>query len=215
MKKTIGALIALCAGLGAAVSVARPASTDGSLQANVGPGYTISLTRDGAKVTHLDPGTYTITVTDQADVHDFHLYGPGVDQATTVDGTGTSTWTVTFTDGTYTYVCDAHPTTMKGSFTVGSVPATTTTTTTRLPALTVRARATASGRIVTVHATASRRASLDFALLRGSSRVAHLTRSGATVTARLRAPGAGRYTARVIARAGTLSTRATRPVTVR
>ena len=34
------------------------------------------------------------------------------------------TWTVTLTDGTYTYVCDVHST-MKGSFTVGTVTAPT------------------------------------------------------------------------------------------
>ena len=35
---------------------------------------------------------------------------------------GTVTWTVTITDGTYTFICDAHPTQMKGSFTAGNVP---------------------------------------------------------------------------------------------
>ena len=29
---------------------------------------------------------------------------------------------MTFTDGTYTFLCDAHPAQMKGSFTVGNVP---------------------------------------------------------------------------------------------
>ena len=36
-------------------------------------------------------------------------------------GTGEQTWDVTLTDGKYTYICDAHATTMKGSFTVGTV----------------------------------------------------------------------------------------------
>ena len=77
-------------------------------QANVGPGYAISLTQNGTKVTHLDPGTYTINVNDQADVHNFDLFGPGVKESTGVDTIGMTTWTVTFPDGTYTYVCDAH-----------------------------------------------------------------------------------------------------------
>jgi plastocyanin len=34
------------------------------------------------------------------------------------------TWTVTFTDGTYRFVCDAHPASMIGRFTVGTPPAT-------------------------------------------------------------------------------------------
>src|SRR6478736_738539 len=131
MKTKLGVLLVLSiAGLAAAVSVARPASTDGVLAANVGPGYSISLTQNGTKVTHLDPGTYTVTVNDQADIHNFDLFGPGVKESTGVDTTGTVTWTVTFTDGTYNYVCDAHPASMHGKFTVGTVQTTTTTTTT-------------------------------------------------------------------------------------
>ena len=126
--KTIGTLLLLCAGLAAAVSVARPASGDnGTLQASVGPGFAISLTQNGAKVTHLDPGTYTIDVNDQAAEHNFHLFGPGVNETTDIGGTGTTTWSVTFQDGaTYDYVCDAHAAAMHGRFTVGAVAATTT-----------------------------------------------------------------------------------------
>mgnify|MGYP003693997893 CR=1 FL=1 len=54
--------------------------------------------------------------------HNFHLSGPGVDQKTDVEASGTVNWTVTITDGTYTFICDAHPTQMKGSFTAGNVP---------------------------------------------------------------------------------------------
>lgn len=95
--------------------------TTGELQARVGPGFTISLTDDaGARVTKLDPGTYTIEVEDESDQHNFHLFGPGVDRSTSVAGEGKETWSVTFKDGTYTFVCDPHSSTMKGSFTVGS-----------------------------------------------------------------------------------------------
>jgi plastocyanin len=112
-------------------SAGRPADV-ATLTGTVGPGFTISLTdASGAKVTHLDPGDYTIVVHDLADIHDFHLAGPGVDQVTSVEGTDDTTWHVTLTDGTYTYVCDPHSTTMNGSFTVGNAapppPPTTTT----------------------------------------------------------------------------------------
>ena len=84
--------------------------------------YQISLTdSSGAKVTHVDPGQYTISVHDFATLHDFHLSGPGVDQATEVETTVQTTWNVTFTDGTYRFRCDAHPTLMRGSFTSGTV----------------------------------------------------------------------------------------------
>jgi plastocyanin len=98
------------------------AAADGTpLKGTVGPGFTISLKdANGAAVSHLDPGAYTITVDDLGVDHNFHLSGPGVDQATDIDGTGTVTWNVTFTDGKYTFVCDAHSSTMKGSFTVGT-----------------------------------------------------------------------------------------------
>jgi hypothetical protein len=99
---------------------ARTAQT--TLHGVVGPGFTISLTDDsGNRVTHLDPGTYTIDVKDQSNQHNFDLQGPGVSQATDVEFVGSATWTVTFTDGTYKYVCDAHPSLMHGSFTVGTV----------------------------------------------------------------------------------------------
>ncbi|MCS7008019.1 MAG: plastocyanin/azurin family copper-binding protein [Gaiellaceae bacterium] len=95
------------------------------LVGTVGPGFTITL-RDaqGASVTRLDPGTYEIEVRDLSDIHNFHLRGPGVDRATSVEGTGTETWTVTLREGTYTYLCDPHPTSMRGTFTVGAPSAT-------------------------------------------------------------------------------------------
>ncbi|MGZ4335279.1 MAG: hypothetical protein ACXVRJ_13550 [Gaiellaceae bacterium] len=214
MKKTLGVILVLSfAGLAAAVSVARPASTDGSLDANVGPGFAISLTQNGAKVTHLDPGTYTISVNDQADVHDFHLQGPGVDQATTIEGIGKTTWTVTFGDGTFLFFCDAHPASLFGKFTVGTV--TTTTTTTPPPALKVTASAKAIGRVVAVTATANRTASLDFGLWKGTKRVAHATAKAKTKTVRLKAPAAGRYVAKVVAKSGSSTAKASKAVTVK
>jgi plastocyanin len=76
----------------------------------------------GNAVTNLDPGTYDIAVSDRSEEHNFHLSGPNVDQTTAVALKEEVTWTVTFTDGRYTFVCDAHPTTMRGGFTVGTVP---------------------------------------------------------------------------------------------
>jgi plastocyanin len=215
MKKTIGVtLILLCAGLAAAVSVARPASTAGTLDAKVGPGFTISLTQNGARVTHLDPGTYTIDVDDQAAEHNFHLSGPGVDQATTVEDTGTTTWTVTFQDGTYSYQCDAHASTMHGSFTVGDVAATTPATPKPAP-LTAHATAKAVGRLVSLRVSASRTATFTISLVRGTTTVAHRTAKGTAATFKLKAPKAGRYVAKVVATAGGATARATASVTVK
>jgi plastocyanin len=212
MKKTIGVLLALsCAGLLAAVSVAHSASTDGTLQATVGPGYSISLTQNGTKVTHLDPGTYTINVDDKADVHNFHLFGPGVDQSTSVDAITTATWTVTFADGSYTYDCDAHPASMLGKFTVGNV----TTTSPTVTPLKVTAKAKATGRTVAVTAMATKAASLDFGLWKGTKRVAHATAKAKVKTVKLKAPAAGRYVAKVTATASGKTAKASASVTVK
>ena len=217
MKTKLGVILVLSiAGLAAAVSVARPASTDGTLQANVGPGYSISLTQNGTKVTHLDPGTYTIDVNDQADIHNFDLFGPGVKESTGVDTTGTTTWTVTFTDGTYTYVCDAHPASMTGKFTVGTVQTTTTTPAPPPPAaVKVKARAKVTGRIVAVTATATKLSALDFGLWKGTKRVAHATGKAKVKTVTLKAPSAGRYVAKVTAKAAGKTARASVAVTVK
>src|SRR6188472_4577486 len=64
-----------------------------TLQASVGPGFEISLKdSNGQDVKSLAAGTYTITVDDQSDAHDFHLTGEGVDETTDVGGTGMETW---------------------------------------------------------------------------------------------------------------------------
>jgi len=111
----------------AVAAVSIPAAATGSSSATpltgvVGPGFSISLKNaNGTGVTHLDAGAYDITVTDSSAEHNFHLSGPGVEQATDVEGMGTVTWSVTITDGTYTFMCDAHPAQMKGSFTAGNV----------------------------------------------------------------------------------------------
>ncbi len=215
MKTKLGVLLVLSiAGLAAAVSVARPAATDGTLQATVGPGYSINLTQNGVKVTHLDPGTYTIDVNDQADIHNFDLFGPGVKESTGVDTIGTTTWTVTFTDGTYNYVCDAHPASMSGKFTVGTVQ-TTTMSTPPPAAVKVKAKAKVTLRTVAVTATATKVASLDFGLWKGTKRVAHATAKAKVKTVKLKAPSAGRYVAKVTAKAAGKTAKASVAVTVK
>jgi hypothetical protein len=85
-------------------------------------GTNITLTRNGQRVTQLPSGTYTIQVRDQSTFHNFHLTGPGVDRSTTVSFTGTTEWTVTLTQGVYTFVCDPHSSIMHGTFGVDRAP---------------------------------------------------------------------------------------------
>lgn len=114
---------------------ASPAQTGTTLTGTVGPSFTIAL-RDasGARVTHVDSGTYTIAVNDLADIHNFHLSGPGVDQMTEIEAQGAVTWSVTLRDGIYTYQCDPHASTMSGRFAVGSASLPAPVVVTRLSA---------------------------------------------------------------------------------
>jgi hypothetical protein len=117
-------LLLLCVVI-AAVSVPAASPADSpTLVGTVGPGFTIFLKdAGGAAVTHLDPGTYQLVVHDLADIHDFHLAGGNgaVNVATDVEFVGDQTFTVTLVDGTYSFYCDPHIETMRGSFTVGTV----------------------------------------------------------------------------------------------
>jgi plastocyanin len=110
------AVVAVLATL-VAVASAQAMSTP-KLTGTVGPGFTISLTKSGKKVTTLKAGKYTFAISDKSSIHNFHLSGPGVNKSTSVGKTGNSSWTVTLKKGTYKYVCDPHASSMKGSFTV-------------------------------------------------------------------------------------------------
>jgi len=120
-------VVVVCVSLTALLLPSAVARADNPvLEAFVGANdaYSIRLQdANGTKVTHLDAGTYTIKVHDLSEFHNFHLTGPGVDMASPVESKQEATWTVTLTDGTYTYVCDAHSSLMRGTFTAGAVTA--------------------------------------------------------------------------------------------
>jgi plastocyanin len=118
-------VVALAAGCGSKKSSTTTSATtstttsSGGLVGTVGPGFTITLTSGGTSVTTLAPGTYKITVSDNSSMHNFHLFGPGVSQKTSVAGTGTVAWAVKLVKGSYTYQCDVHfASGMIGHFTV-------------------------------------------------------------------------------------------------
>ncbi|HEY2570264.1 MAG TPA: plastocyanin/azurin family copper-binding protein, partial [Solirubrobacteraceae bacterium] len=110
------AVAAIAAAL--AVPAAGAATAGATLVATVGPGFSISLTQGGKKVSKLKAGTYTITVQDKSNIHDFHLTGPGVNRKTSVAAIATTTWRLTLRRGTYRFVCDPHASLMKGKFVV-------------------------------------------------------------------------------------------------
>ena len=105
-------------------SASEPAAASTVLMATTGtqsdPGaFEIALTdADGEPVTSVPAGDYTIEVQDYSKIHNFHLTGDGVDESTTVAGTGATTWQVSLSKGGYEYVCDPHEGTMNGALTV-------------------------------------------------------------------------------------------------
>lgn len=106
------------------VALASAAAADNPvLQGHVGPAFTISLKdAGGADVSHLDVGSYGLHVISESPDHDFHLTGPGVDVTAGLNNPGTFDFQVALTDGTYKFLCDFHPATMHGTFTVGTPP---------------------------------------------------------------------------------------------
>ena len=103
------------AALVVAVAVAAPASASrkATLTGTVGPNFTIKMSAKSVKA-----GTYVVTIKDLSSFHNFHLVGPGIDKATSVQKHGTSTWKLKLRKGTYRFVCDPHSTTMKGTLKV-------------------------------------------------------------------------------------------------
>ena len=134
---TSSLLLAACGQDGSTTPAAAPttASTDSStttsasaaggnrLTGTVGTqaepdAFTITLTdASGQPVSTLPAGDYTIVVNDLSTIHNWHLKGGSVDEATTVPEVGEKTFEVSLTAGSYTFVCDPHPR-MMGELTV-------------------------------------------------------------------------------------------------
>jgi plastocyanin len=106
--------------IAAVIAVPAFAKTSSTvLKGQVGPGFSIELTKAGKKVKTIKAGTYKIKVEDKGSIHNFHLTGPGVNKSTTVAFTGEKTWTVKLKPGKYTYQCDIHASEgMTGTFKV-------------------------------------------------------------------------------------------------
>ena len=115
-------------GLAAVLAVAVAASAafgrssaNPTLKGTVGPGFTITLTQNGKKVKTLKPGKYTFKVTDKATIHNFVLekeHSKFEKELTDVSATGTKTYTINLTKGTWKYYCEPHESQMNGTFTV-------------------------------------------------------------------------------------------------
>jgi hypothetical protein len=108
-KRTAVGLLALAI---AAIAALPVLAATPKLAGTVGPGFTIVMKKP------TKAGRYTLVVSDKSSIHNFHLSGPGVNVKTSVPATGLKTFNVTIRKGTYRFLCDPHPTTMKGAFTI-------------------------------------------------------------------------------------------------
>ena len=115
MRKALAALLVV-----SVVVVGSAAGATPKLTGTVGPGFTISLKKGGAKVTKLAPGKYTFVVSDKSSIHNFALDGPnGLEKTITeVPSQGTKTITLNLKKGSYKFYCEAHESTMFGHFKV-------------------------------------------------------------------------------------------------
>jgi plastocyanin len=118
--RTPSLLFAGAAAAALALTGSGSAATPKAVNGTVGPGFTIGLSVQGKKVTKLKAGKpYRFVISDRADIHDFHLSGPGLDRVlTSVEFTGTKTFVLRLKKGSYRFVCDPHFSIMHGRFVV-------------------------------------------------------------------------------------------------
>jgi plastocyanin len=117
MHKTVLAVLAVSASL-ALASAALGSSSATTLNGTVGPGFTISLKMGGKAVKTLKAGTYTFKIADRSSAHNFALKGAMKKTLTGVSFKGTKSVKIKLAKGKYTFYCQPHPSTMKGTFTV-------------------------------------------------------------------------------------------------
>ena len=121
VKAVAVGLVSLVVAVSAALALAVTAqAAPTKLVGTVGPGSTISLkTTTGKRVSTLPRGSYSITVKDRSDEHNFAMRGPGVSRSLTgVDFVGTKTVTLKLGAGRFTFVCTPHSDDMRGSFAI-------------------------------------------------------------------------------------------------
>lgn len=112
-------LFALAAAALAVAMVASAQAKSTGLTGEVGPGFTIEVKKAGKDLKTIKAGTYRIKIEDKASIHNFHLFGPGLNKKTGIGFKGETTWTIKLKPGRYTYQCDPHAARgMKGTFRV-------------------------------------------------------------------------------------------------
>jgi hypothetical protein len=84
----------------------KPGSRPGALpvlKGSVGPGFEISISDDSVPA-----GRYRLVINDKGTLHNFHIFGTGVDKATGLVETGKFKFKIRLRVGTYQIQCDTH-----------------------------------------------------------------------------------------------------------
>jgi plastocyanin len=124
MKALSVAAVVTAAVLALAGAAIGSRSSTPTLKGTVGPGYTVSLTKGGKKVTSLTAGTYKIVVSDKSNFHNSVLERekpskPKLEKDISGTGfTGTKTVTMTLKPGSWRFYCSVHESQMHQDFKV-------------------------------------------------------------------------------------------------
>jgi plastocyanin len=123
MKLRRSLLLVPVLALAAAGAFAQRGSASGppTVTGTVGPGFTITLTRNGKRVKTLAAGRYTFKIVDRASVHNFVLEKSGgafEKQLTSVPFTGSKSVVVRLTKGKWEFYCAPHESQMHGDLRV-------------------------------------------------------------------------------------------------
>jgi plastocyanin len=119
MSRTALALVAtLAASLVVAGAALSSSESIPTLKGTVGPGFSIRLTRNGAKVKSLHPGRYRFLINDRGSIHNFVLERehPGHFEKTLtgIRFTGVKTFVIRLTAGEWKFYCAPHESVMFG-----------------------------------------------------------------------------------------------------
>jgi len=105
-----------------AAALAAPAAAPMShpkLVGTVGPGFTITLKRNGKPVKTLKAGRYTFVISDRSAIHNFVVEGPRFERALTRVGfVGRKTVTILLRKGKWEFYCAPHESVMHGDLRV-------------------------------------------------------------------------------------------------
>ncbi len=104
-------VVCALAAIGGLAVVMPVSASSPALKGHVGPGFSI-----GVSSRTVAAGTVKLVVSDRADIHNFHLRGPGVNVKTGIAAIGSKTFTITLRKGsTYRFICDVHPVELHGT----------------------------------------------------------------------------------------------------